>query len=689
MLILDPSSNEAEQTINILRNNGHAVRATQITNEDELETALEQQRWDLFVVRDGLESPSAEECIKIVQHYGRDIPFVMTTHNYSVERTLEAMRLGMQDVVPADNDEYFRLVIERELSAIEAKKTQAAASSTLKEIEKRNELLLDSSRDAIAYMTDGMHIYANHAYMELFGYEDEDELACIPIIDLVDSEQQDEFKQYLKNHLKGENQAEFEFHGVKESGETFEAVMTLTASQYDGEDCTQVYLKMSTADDGELAEKLREMSEKDRLTGLFNQEHLLDALEQAKTSAQQDNALTSLLYIELDHFDNFLSEFGISEMDNYIKQIAHWLVDIADDAAEIARIGDSNFALLVQVNKPEEGSNKADTLRAAFAEKMFDISQKTYMDTISIGICTVSEKSPEADKILSNAHFACTRAHAKGGNQIKVHDITLDKLDNREEAQIAVEIEEAIENGKLRLTFEPIVKLKGDIESMYHCQLGVEKEPGNLVPLLEVYDIGLRSATAAKLDQWLLEHAFAAMKEHLANTPGSVMKINLSPASILDEQLANHITALMSQVGVAKEAFILEFNEEHVVSHLKHSLDLFNALHAAGITIALGDFGSSLTSTEMLGNLGNDKVQWLSIDHALMKCFLSNTKAQVQVEELLQFAHDHEFKTIVPDLADAGSLALIWPMNADHIHGSYIAHPGPEMDFNFEENSFF
>jgi EAL domain-containing protein (putative c-di-GMP-specific phosphodiesterase class I) len=140
---------------------------------------------------------------------------------------------------------------------------------------------------------------------------------------------------------------------------------------------------------------------------------------------------------------------------------------------------------------------------------------------------------------------------------------------------------------------------------------------------------------------------------------------------------------------VAKEAFILEFNEEHVVSHLKHSLDLFNALHAAGITIALGDFGSSLTSTEMLGNLGNDKVQWLSIDHALMKGFLSNTKAQVQVEELLQFAHDHEFKTIVPDLADAGSLALIWPMNADHIHGSYIAHPGPEMDFNFEENSFF
>ena len=689
MLIRDPSSNEAEQTINILRNSGHAVRATQITNEDELETALEQQRWDLFVVRDGLESPSAEDCVRIVQHYGRDIPFVMTTNDYTVERTLEALRLGMQDVVPEDNDEYFRLVIERELSAIEAKKVQSAASSTLKEIEKRNELLLDSSRDAIAYMTDGMHIYANHAYMELFGYDDEDELACIPIIDLVESGQQDEFKHYLKAHLKGEALEEFEFHGVKESGDTFDAVMTLTASQYDGEDCTQVYLKMSTSDDGALAEQLREMSEKDRLTGLYNQEHLLEALELAKSNAQQNNDLTSLVYMELDHFDDFLSEFGISEMDSYVKQIADWLVDFADDAAEIARIGDSNFALLLKVSKPEEGSSKADEMRAGFAEKMFDISQKTYMDTVSLGVCTVSEKSPEAEKILSNAHFACTRAHAKGGDQVKIHDISLDKLDNRADAQIAVEVNEAIENGKLKLTFEPIVKLKGDIEAMYHCQLAVEKEPGTLASLLDVFDIGLRTATAAKLDQWLLEHAFEAMKQQLEDVPGSVMKINMSPASILDEQLVNHITAMMTQAGVSKEAFIFEFNEEHVVAHLKHSLALFDAMGTAGLTVAMGDFGSSLTSTEMLENLGNKKVQWLSVDHALMKDFLTNTKAQTQIEELLQFAHDHEFKTIVPELADAGSLALIWPMNADHIHGGYIAHPNTEMDFNFEENSFF
>ena len=689
MLIRDPSSNEAEQTINILRNSGHAVRATQITNEDELETALEQQRWDLFVVRDELDSPSAEECLKIVQHYGRDIPFVMTTNNYSVERTLEVMRLGMKDVVPADNDEYFRLVIERELQAIQDRKFRQEATAQQKEIEKRNELLLDSSRDAIAYMTDGMHIYANHAYMDLFGYEDEDELACIPIIDLVTSDLQEDFKTYLKAHAKGETQEDFKFHGVKENGETFDATMTLTASQYDGEDCTQVYLKMAEAEDGDLAEKIKELSLKDRLTGLYNQEYLYDQLDTAKVNATQANQLASLLYIELDHFENFLNEYGISAMDSYVKQLADWLLDMADDQTEVARIGDSNFVMLSTINKPEEGGQLADKLCKAFAENMFEVNQKTHMDTISIGVVTVSENAPEADKILSNAHFACTRAHSKGGNQVKIHDTSLDQLDNREDAQIAVEIEEALESGKIKVTYEPIVKLKGTVNKMFHCQIGVEKEPGTITPLLENYQLGVRTATASKLDLWLVETAFEEFKIKLTTNPNTVIKINLSPASMLDENLTTNITSLVAKVDVPLEQIIFEFNEEDAIAHLKHTIDLINGMHDAGFSIALGDFGSTLNSNDLLENLGHDKIQWLSIDHALMRGFISNTKSQERVSELLAYAHEHEFKTIVPELSDAGSLALIWPMDADHICGSYISLPTTTMGFNFEENSFF
>jgi len=688
MLIRDPSSNEAEQTINILRNSGHAVRATQITNADELETALEQQRWDLFIVRDNLESPNAEECLKIVQHYGRNIAFIMTTDDYSVERTLEALRLGMRDVIPDDNDEYFRLVVERELDAIDAKKLGHKASNTLKENEKRNELLLDSSRDAIAYITDGMHIYANHAYMQLFGYEDEDELACIPIIDLVESEHQEDFRNYLKAHSKGEETDEFSFHGVKESGDTFEATISLTESQYDGENCTQVYLKMVEADDAALEQKIKELSLKDRLTGLYNQDYLNDALDKAKEAAAVDNKLYSLVYVAPDHFEKFLEEFGIGAIDVYIKQIADWLQKITDSSAEITRVGDSNFAILMPISKPEQGAELAEKICSQFAEEMFDINQKTFMDTVSIGIVTVSENAPDSQKILSNAHFASTRALSKGGNQIKMHDANLDKLDNREDTQTAIEIQEALDSDKLTLLFEPIVKLMGNVEHMYHCNIGVESD-NEVRKLTDVFDISLRTDTAANLDLWLCEQALDALSQQLSDDPELTLKINLTPASILNPELTSKIEDIFDKTSVPKERVIFEFNEEFVVAHLKHTIELLAALNDIGVNIAVGDFGSTLNSEELMINLGTDNIQWLSIDHALMTDFSSNSASQEKLAVLLQFAKENELQTIVPDLADAGSLAVIWPMNADHISGSYIAFPNTEMDFNFEESSFF
>lgn len=688
MLIRDPSSNEAEQTINILRNNGLAVRATQITNADELETALEQQRWDLFIVRDNLDSPSAEECLKIVQHYGRQIPFIMTTDEYSVERTLEAMRLGMQDVVPSDNDEYFRLVVERELDSIEAKNLRTQASKTLKEIEKRNELLLDSSRDAIAYITDGMHIYANHAYMELFGYDDEDELACIPIIDLVTSEYQEEFRNYLKAHSKGEASDEFSFHGIKESGDTFDATMSLTESQYDGEDCTQVYLKMVETDDAALEEKIKELSLKDRLTGLYNQEYLVDALDKAKESSGENNSLYSLIYLAPDKFEKFIEEFGIGAMDIYIKQIADWLVDLCDSSADIARIGDSNFAILMPISKPEQGKELAEKICTDFAEKMFDINQTTYMDTVSLGVVTVSETSPDNNKILSNAHFASTRALSAGGSQVKSHDASIDKIDNKEDAQTAIEIHEAMEADRLSLLFEPIVKLMGNVEHMYHCNIGVETD-SEVRKLTDTFDVGLRTDIAADLDLWLCENALSALKEKLPNDPELTIKINLTPASILNPELADKLEEIFAHTSVPKERVIFEFNEEFAVAHLKHTVELLGTLNQSGVNVAVGDFGSTLNSEELISNLGTNNIQWVTIDHTLMSDFLSNTASQEKLGDLLRFAREHELQSIVPELADAGSLALIWPMNADHISGGYIAYPNTEMDFNFEESSFF
>ena len=45
------------------------------------------------------------------------------------------------------------------------------------------------SKAAIAYVHEGMHIFANEVYLKLFGFDDADDLLGLPLIDLLDAEQ--------------------------------------------------------------------------------------------------------------------------------------------------------------------------------------------------------------------------------------------------------------------------------------------------------------------------------------------------------------------------------------------------------------------------------------------------------------------------------------------------------------------
>lgn len=93
------------------------------------------------------------------------------------------MKAGAQDVCPAGETERLMLVIRRELANLEERRRRRVLESHLREAEQRCQLLLESSKDAIAYVNDGMHVYANHAYMDFLGYDDLDELMCIPLLD--------------------------------------------------------------------------------------------------------------------------------------------------------------------------------------------------------------------------------------------------------------------------------------------------------------------------------------------------------------------------------------------------------------------------------------------------------------------------------------------------------------------------
>ena len=119
LLILDPSQNDAESMVSLLRNSGKATRAHRITSEEDLEDALKNSNWDLFLARDLEQEFGPDDALATIKRMDKDIPFVLLTEEYDRERTVNIIRAGAQDAVPFEYKDLLVLVTKRELAALE------------------------------------------------------------------------------------------------------------------------------------------------------------------------------------------------------------------------------------------------------------------------------------------------------------------------------------------------------------------------------------------------------------------------------------------------------------------------------------------------------------------------------------------------------------------------------------------
>src|SRR5690606_21615578 len=194
---------------------------------------------------------------------------------------------------------------------LDARRAQRRLEARLRETERRCDALIDSSRDPIAYVHEGMHIRANAAYLEMFGYDSFEDIEGMSLLDMVGPQHVEEFKALLKSLGKGEPpppRHELEARDVE--GNAFAASMEFTQAQYEGESCLQVVFRRQEID-SELVLELEELRQRDQATGLLSRPTFLRALEDAVDDAAQGRGKHGLLLVEPDHYQRLLQDIGL------------------------------------------------------------------------------------------------------------------------------------------------------------------------------------------------------------------------------------------------------------------------------------------------------------------------------------------------------------------------------------------
>ena len=686
LLIVDESSNDAESMTNILRNIGMAVRATRVEDDEDFETALNEQSWDIIITADKLTYIDAYKTIELLQKTEKDIPLIVAANGAGNITVSEALKAGAADLVNKDEEpEHLQYVVQREIRALNDRRKLRKFNKSMRESEKRCRSLLDSSRDAITYVHEGMHLYANAVYMEMFGYDDIEDIEGMPIMDMVSPNDHDNFKKFLRKFSKDETEmhGDIEVSGMRTDGTEFNAVMEFTPASIDGEACTQIIIR--TASDKELQNQLNILSQQDLLTGIYNRQHFMEILETAITHASAESSNSALLYIDIDDFATIKQDVGLAASDLVLSDIAKVLSGMVEKPDVVARFSDHSFTVLIDdAGNISDVEQYAESIRQTIENHISDVSGRSVTTTCSIGICPIGENTVNTQDIISRADLACSIAKDIGGNAVHIHNPIADEQAGKERNANWVEaIKLAIEQNSFYLSFQPIVSLHGDTCENYEVLLRLKGEndseilPEQFLPAADHADL------LPDIDRWVIQTAMQKLAEEGTSAHQRKFFIKLTGASLCDNSLLPWISEQLKSQRISGDLIIFELDEASAVMHLTQAKAFINGVKQLNCQVVLEHFGSGLNSIKNLKHLD---ANYLKIDGSLISNLAQDEQHQETVQSIIQTAHSMGKLTIAEFVQDANSLALLWQFGVNYIQGHFLQEPSTNLDYDFSND---
>lgn len=682
LLIAHDSQDDAEQLINALRNAGRATRAELVLDEDSFLEALKSSHWELMLTRPSFGNCDLEQVMAHLQRLGKMLPVLVLGDELTTESLTQVLTLGARGLAPCSDRDLIMLQVDHLLDYVRLRRDRQQVELDLREAEKRLAVLMDQSRDAIAYVVDGMHIHANDTYLEMFGYSDVDDLAGIPIMDLVASTDHEALKQLLRNRAKDESKThEMDFSGVKTDGEEFSAQFTFSPSNYDGEACTQIVIRTKAVDEEALQEKLHEMSQVDQVTGLYNRGWFIDRIDDALGRILKDGGMKALVYLRLDHFDQHQGVVGIDGGDEVLAIFAQHLRSILGEETAISRVGDEEFCILQEVSEPEQAATLAESLHNSVQQLMPAVKGRTLHLTASIGVAFVQEDSRNSQSVMTLALECCNRAEAANegkGNNVYVHD-PLDDVEAGSEEAIGLILKKALEEDAFELQYQPIVKLDDENYAFFEVFVRLLQEDSEALHPETFMPIAAKLGMVGKVDRWVILNALRAVAS-LPTKPS--LLINLSGYSLQDATLVDWIAKALRASKYDGNKLTFQISEADANNFLKQAQGFVAKVNQLGCKFAVGRFAGGINPLKMLEHL---PVSLVKFDSSFSQ-ELDKQESRDKLADLIAQVSEKGTEVLVSYVESAQQMQATWMLGGvDYLQGYYIQKPGPKPQFEAPE----
>ncbi len=243
ILIVTASQNEAEQLNGVLRKAGYPVRPMWVANLDDANKSIQEQRPDLILCSMSVVDASFQDIVNLRDMALPNVPIIALSNDTGPVVVAEIINTGARDLVSIESAEHLQAVVSRELEVLQLARDLEQKGLILKEYEQRIDLVMKDTKDAIAYIEDGVVLSVNPTFLELFGYASSGEIEALPVLELFASDSHGDIKDSLKISSKGKTVKPLKVKGKHSKGHTFDTTIEIARTEIEGKPALEILIR--------------------------------------------------------------------------------------------------------------------------------------------------------------------------------------------------------------------------------------------------------------------------------------------------------------------------------------------------------------------------------------------------------------------------------------------------------------
>lgn len=663
---------KADHTRNLFRDANWSAHCHRASSVEDFRESLEEQNWDL-VVGYGDSSDFRPAIIsKLLAESNSTARAIFLDEEYSATNALQIVQCGFHDYLTGAEEDRFLFCVSREVEALHNATHAQKSATVLAEAEAKSQLLLNTTADAIAYISDGMLIHANNVFVETLGYASADDIELMPLMDLVAEQSQPGMRKVIKQLDKGDSEIPSGDVSLSQAdGEAISVTIEYSAASHDGEPCTQIILRglqaPSAAPSISSAEPVAAAIavENTGVQPTASSQHGLASLESLRGKgmvyfvslcnvAGFSKALDLQAYESmLASIDDVLNGIAASDAVSFRYQGAHWVIAIPDDDEVASHIGKEICQAVDQAVARIEGL-EAGTYTAVGISKF--------------GVAELTARAA-ADKAFN----VCASQLNTGGFKVFAP-----RIDN---AQGCAALKSAMELDRLNIRYQPVIGLHNQSTQWYEAfvymrnDAGVEQDASELLESL-----GLEKDNVA-LDQWLVAQAVEILSSQVYENPHLSLSVPLTASAIADETFVEWLLDTVQASGLPKDAISFSVSAEQAQSYESKCRKLLVKLLESGFKTTIKSVGS-----EQVDIVKSCKPDFVQLDKSLTENLnAEENNSKEELKSIISQAGETGAVCIAVGVNTAADLAQLWQTGIPYVQGAYLQAPLPQMNYEFSD----